>query len=666
MGQQCSFGKSTLYSPPDSPIRHDATQNGEATTLNYNREQTMLRELFSAIRTGLVASEAEFDVLPPGIATSAKVKLRVGSSLAETSPENRSAPASDMNMQTKEEEEAEEEENAAAEERPYVEEMTLNGPGWARGLHMHLSIRPIVGPFAGRKLLMSWSKNTLRAEGSEAGELNSRTIPESFEDETEFCKCCLLLAYHADPSSSFTTVAEEEGEKEEKAPSEGMVVPLKMAAYQTLISNLDAIPKDACIPSKVYHLLYGSQGPVDVTIQAWPSTSASLFGTDPRMRVKSGILFAEFLCLLRARFHLSPSHAVKLYHNHMPVHFTDLISVKYDVIDCFVTERSGSDSVYGSYSSDIDVVPDSDPTLVVSLVGYCTQNITANLDMKMSDFDLLLRENFSLKADSFLLIVAEDDFTPQYSCYDNWKCVYSFALPDSSFSAGLRRSFRRLSFRKQRSTDAQQQRILAQEKVNEALMPHLDKVTQFLSSNSRHFPSNLGKSGFEVEQLFQMMPMYQRSLDQCGIHPHTIIQVFEVTGPSIPIVFRVVSNPSQDSTVSTTATATTSRQHDSSATPQSSRTRLTNIMDINPDWPLCTFLRYVDAIVSPGSVVRRKRRLAMGPYSLEDWDEQPELTLGKLLTQWKPVWWPPVGGSERKPLTIKDIDPAQFLVIEKY
>ena len=56
----------------------------------------------------------------------------------------------------------------------------------------------------------------------------------------------------------------------------------------------------------------------------------------------------------------------------------------------------------------------------------------------------------------------------------------------------------------------------------------------------------------------------------------------------------------------------------------------------------------------------------MGQHSLEDWEEQPGLTLGKLLSQWKPVWWWPAGGSERKPLTIKDIDPTQFLVIEKY
>lgn len=159
------------------------------------------------------------------------------------------------------------------------------------------------------------------------------------------------------------------------------------------------------------------------------------------------------------------------------------------------------------------------------------------------------------------------------------------------------------------------------------------------------------------------MPMYQMSLDQCNIHPHTVIQVFEVTGPSIPITFRVVSNSDRETTVSSTAT----RQQDSNTTEPSlnTRTRLTNIMDINPDWPLCTFFRYVDAIVSPGSTVRRQRRLAMGERSLENWEQQPSLTLGQLLSQWKPAWWPNEG-EERRTLTIKDINPSEFLVIEKY
>ena len=668
MGQQCSFAKGSVYSPPGSPSENGPLRNAKAVSYNYNREQTTLRELFGAIRTGLVVSEAEFGVLPPGIATSAKIKFGLGSSSADdaaTTTENdgRAAAAEATGENNEDADDGEEEEQ---QKGPYVLETTLNGPRWAQGLHMHLSVRPIVGPFANRKLLLNWSENSLRVEGSEEGELNPRTIPDSFEDETDFCKCCLLLAYHSDTSASFNPAAEEGAEEEETVSSEALVVPLKMAAYQALIANLDAIPQNARLPTKVYHLLYGSQGPVDMVIRAWPNTHASFFGANPRMRAKAGILFAEFVCLLRARFHLPPNCSVKLYHNHMPIQYSDLVSVKHKTIDCFVVQRNDLDSVHGSYCSGLDVATEADNTLVVSLVGYSTRNITANLDMTVSDFDHLLRENFVLKRDSFLLISAEDDYMPQYSSYDSWKCVYSFAIPDTSLRAGLRRSFRRLSFSRRRSINGSQQRQLPQDQFNEALMPHLDKVIELLSSGSRHFPSNLGKSEFSVEQLHQTMPMFQLSLDQCNIHPYTVIQVFEVTGPSIPVTFRVVSSGNRDTShpaVSSTAT----RQQDTSnpEQPSNSRTRLTNIMDINPDWPLCTFFRYVDAIVSPGSTVRRKRRLAMGERSLEDWEELPGLTLGQLLSQWKPAWWPDEGG-ERMTLTIKDINPSEFLVIEKF
>lgn len=666
MGQQCSYAKDTVYSPPESPSLSIVSRSDKTAGYNYSRAQTTLRELFSAIRTGLVVSEAEFSVLPPGITTSAKIKFGLrSSSKDEAAPtiSSENDAASDAGEAAGEgNEDGDDGEGETEEDKgPYVLETTLNGPRWVQGLNMHFSVRPIVGPFANRKLLLSWIENRLRVEGSEAGELNPRTIPDSFEDETEFCKCCLLLAHHTDPASASFNPGQEDGaEKLEEAPSEKLVVPLKVAAYQTVIANLDAIPQSARLPTKVRHLLYGSQGPVDVAICAWPSTHSTIFGDNPRMRVKSGILFAEFVCLLRARFHLPSSYTIKLYHDHMPIQYSDLVSAKHQTIDCFVVQRNDVDSVYGSYSSGLDVATEADSMLVVSLVGHSTQNIMADLDMKLSEFDHLLRQSFSLKEDSFLLISAEDDYTPQYTSYDNWKCVYSFAIPDTSFRAGLRRSFRRLSFSRRRSSNGFHQ---PRDQINEALIPHLDKVLELLSSSARHFPSNLGNSEFSVEQLQHTMPMYQMSLDQCNIHPYTVIQVFEVTGPSIPITFRVVSNSNRDTTISSTAT----RQQETVSTEQSlnTRARLTNIMDINPDWPLCTFFRYVDAIVSPGSTVRRQRRLAMGERSMENWEQQPSLTLGQLLNQWKPAWWPDEG-EERRTLTIKDINPSEFLVIEKY
>ena len=680
MGQQCSFAKD-VYSPPTSPTGD--TRSVKTVSYNYNRAQTTLRELFGAIRTGLVVSEAEFNVLPPAIATSARVKLTLGSgsiiNVTTTDEAANSAEVAEESEAADAENEEEVDDNEDGEEEdkgPFVLVTTLNGPSWAQGLKMSLSVRPVVGPFAHRKLLLSWSgDNELRVEGSEAGELNPRTIPDSFEDETDFCKCCLLLAYHTDTSTRFNP-ALEEAASADKRPEEiaPLVIPLKMTAYHTLIANLDAIPQNARLPTKVYHLLYGSQGPVDMTIRAWPDTHAEMFGETPKMRVKSGILFAEFVCLLRARFHLPQSYSIKLYHNHMPILYSDLVASKHTVLDCFIVERS--EDLMGSYCSGLDEAGEGegDPaTLVVSLVGYETQNITADLDTKMSDFDRLLRQRFDLKEDSFLLVSAEDDYTPQYCSYDNWKCVYSFAIPDTSFRAGLRRSFRRLSFTRRRSSsNGALQRQLPQEQINAALLPHLDRVLELLSSNSRHFPSNLDKSDFSMDQLYQTMPIYERTLDQCSIHPFTVIQVFEVTGPSIPVTFRVVS--SRDNSHQATSVSS-SRPHDigGSKTPgeklaaagTSSRTRLTNIMDINPSWPLSTFLRYVDAIVSPGSTVTRHRRLAMGERSLENWEDEADITLGQLLSQWSPAWWPSEG-EERKTLTIKDINPSEFLVIEKF
>ena len=650
MGQQCSFTQGAVYSPPDSPGALDVKA---VSSYNHTRAQTTLRELFAAIRTGLVVSEAEFSVLPPAIATSAKVKLSLGT--CDSAANDVEVTAEAAEPENGEEEEEEENEEEREEKGPFVLVTTLSGPGWTQRLRMQLSVRPIVGPFAHRKLLLSWRENTLRVEGSETEELNPRTIPDAFEDETDFCKCCLLLAYHADSSGSFHPAVEEDAEKDaETSPDcEASVVPLKMAAYHTLIANLDAIPREAKLPPKVYHLLYGSQGPVDVTVRAWPETHAAAFGEDPRMRVKSGILFAEFVCLLRVRFHLSRSLSVKLYHDHMPVQYSDVVGAKHTTIDCFVVDRAGLDSLQGSYCSGLDEVEEpstADPGLVVSLVGYEMKNIAADLDMKMSDFDRLLRQSFSLSDESFLLVSAEDDFTPQYCSYDNWKCVYSFALPDTSFRAGLRRSMRRFSF--QRRSSSASGVLPQQEQLNAALQPHLNRVLDLLSSNSRHFPSNLDRSEFSVEQLYQTMPMYEKSLDECRIHPFTVTQVFEVTGPSIPVTFRVTSSSDQDQTSGGGEFTTTSR------------TRLTNIIDINPAWPLSTFFRYVDAIVSPGATSRRRRRLGMGERSLENWEDEHQ-TIGQLLDKWKPIWWP-VEGEERRPLTIKDINPSEFLVVEKF
>ena len=337
------------------------------------------------------------------------------------------------------------------------------------------------------------------------------------------------------------------------------------------------------------------------------------------------------------------------------------MTAKHREIDCFIVSRSNV-NMGGSYTSLLDEEEESMDTtanLVVSLVGSSMQNVQVDLGMSMKEFDTLIRSKFNLREDSFLIIRSDDDFAPQYAADDNWKCTYPFSVPDSSFGAGLRRSFRRMSRRRGDNRLTQSQRAGSgsnSSSIQESTFsPLMAKVVVLLSSNDRHFPSNSGKYGLSIQELYDSMPMYRMSLDQCGIHPYSIIQVFEVTGPSIPITFRVVSDY-------------TAANEGATLSSQDSliRTRLANIMDINLSWSVDTFLQYVDAIISPASGVRRKRLCLKESY-IEDSDDLDlsEETLEELLDTWGPTWWP-LEGAKRAQLSAKDIDPAEFLIVEKY
>lgn len=615
--------------------------------VDYGREESRLKELFSALRTGLVFTTTEFSVLP-GITTTAKVRFSVGSRELQRLQEQASVEEESSHADTDDHEEERSEVDDPQSDGVFELRVSLYGSAWAQGLSLQITMWPVVGPFGGRKLVFIWSENILRVQGCEKGEVNARASPGSFETETEFCKCCLLLAYQNDLTGNLYFEEMSEDEVQNPVNPDTEVLPLSKIAYRVAVSNLNAIPNSVTIPAKIYHLLYGSHPPVKISIRMWPNTYANQLGAASEMKVKSGVVFSEFVFLVREHFQIPPNTTLKFYHNYKRVQLNEQVTSKYNKLDCFVI--SYSDSIHGSYNSGMDEV-ESDSTLVVSLVGYDVQNIQASTEMRLKDFDMLLRRKFKLQKDSFLVILAEDDSAPQYTSCNNWKCIYPFSLPDSSFSAGFRRSIRRMSSRRRRSSNASSHggRQLPRDH-DSVLAPQAEKVVEMLSTSSRHFPCNSDQFGLSMEELYQSMPMYQMSLEQYGVHQYAIIQAFEVTGPSIPITFRVLSDHSHNP-------SDLARQ----GVP---RTRLANIMDINPNWSIHTFLQYVDAIISPASVVRKKR-LLLKDHSIDDSEDLSTLTLGELLDYWKPTWWP-VKNVKRKQLTLKDIDPAEFLLVDKY
>ena len=524
---------------------------------------------------------------------------------------------------------------------------------------IELEIWPALGPLAGRKLVFHWRENLLRVQGCKKGEISVRELPESFESERDFCKCCLLMVYQQNTDNSLNFNEGIEHSNQENDSEDSMIPSLTSLAYMVAISNLDAVPDSLVLPAKVYHLFFGSQSPVSVSVRIWPQSYATEFTASPIMHVKAGILFSEFIYLLREHFHIPSHYSVKLYHNHKQLQMGTIVTAKHKEIDCFVVSRSNTtNAIGGSYTSldEEDDPIDSTANLVVSLVGSGMQNVQVDLGMSMKEFDNLLRSRFNLRDDSFLIIRSDDDFAPQYAADDNWKCTYPFSVPDSSFGAGLRRSFKRMSRMRGDNRLTQSQRGSNSSAIHDiTFSPLMAKVVVLLSSNDRQFPSNSGKYSLSIQELYDSMPMYHLSLDQCGIHPYSIVQVFEVTGPSIPITFRVVS----DYTAANEGAILSSQD-------SVLRTRLANIMDINPSWSVDTFLQYVDAIISPASGVRRKRLCLKESY-IEDSDDLDlsEQTLRGLLDAWGLTWWP-LEEARRTQLSIKDIDPMEFLIVEKY
>lgn len=632
----------------DSQSLKPFTSNGRK-LVEFGREEAKLNELLASLRTGLVFAPTEFSVLPGGLGTTAKVTFDIGNSELQRRQEATLEEESlhDHHLEGS----GAESDSVTDDTQPFKLKVTLEGHGWANHLVMTLGIQPVVGPFSSRTLQFLWRDNVLEVLGCEQGELEAHSLPLSFESEVDFCKCCLQLVYHNKKRVAREPVDEDtEQDITTSCDASSDVPSLRYCAYRRAVANLDVISnKHYSIPAKLYHIFFGSQDPINISINFWPKTNET-GTTSLTMTIKSGILFAELVYLIKERLCCSSECSLKLYHNYMPLHTSDAVSSEFKHLDCFMLSRDNAETITGSCAS-LEGSFISDAELIVSLVGMKIQTIEADLEMSMEKFDALVRGQFMLKNDTFLVILSEDDFAPQYMADDNWKCTYPFSIPDNSFGAGLRRSIRRLSTRRRGGDGARSHSTTPGS--SSVFAPLMAEVIELLSSNERRFPRNDGRCGLSIEELYKSMPMYTMSIEQCGIHPYSVIQVFEVTGPSIPITVRVVSDYCTDDTAPQRGTSGLQL-----------RTRLANIMDINPNWSISTFLQYIDAVISLSSSSRQKR-LCLKDNSVDDKDNLSGTTLGALLDSWKPLWWAEKGCT-RKHLTTKDIDPSEYLVVEMF
>lgn len=542
-----------------------------------------------------------------------------------------------------------------------------------------LLLRPFVGPNAGRQLVYSLlcggrgQHTHIVTAGST--ESNLHLLPSEISSVEHFLSTCICLTYHNELASSSQVPVDEwiEEDQVEDDNNQGMgsldTLPLVnkecpsllFFARRKVVCYLDRAYTSAqsiTVPRYILTDIFG-RGDKLVTIQVsiWPQ---SVCGPGAAVCIQEGVLCCEFAHILRQKVGIALDQQIVLYQGSRVISNEEKMGLQYKMVDCFIPVPPPLDDA--ADADDVDCT--AEVKIVLSLVGIKMSEISITLGMSMKDVDRLIRRQLNLSSDSFLVLLPEGTFSPRYTTCSGWQCVYPFTVhPAASRGATLRQSLRRRSFanRRQAATEetlsrqhtfrrslyaprnrhaAQVQGSAAQTNLanRERQLTTEKTALHILSSvDERHFPfKNKGEEefGIPVFRLHHEMSMYQLTANEYGISPDTILQIYEVTGPAVPIASRQRLTAHQ--------------------------TQGGNLMDVNPSWPVLTFARYVDAMMSPSSAYSEKI-ISCGENFIrtDSSTATAAVTLKSLFNEWQPVWW----NTDRQ-LTRKDLLACDFLAIK--
>lgn len=539
-----------------------------------------------------------------------------------------------------------------------------------------LLLRPFVGPNAGRQLVYSLICGIQHTVFASSGstESNLHLLPPEISSVEHFLSTCIRLTYHNELASSSQVLVDEWIEEDQAENDDNQdhigsldIHPLTdrecpsllFFARREVVCCLDKAYTSAqsiTVPRYVLTDIFGmSNKLITIEVSLWPQTAHGL-GT--AVSVQEGVLCCEFAHILRQKVGIPLDQQIVLYHGSRVISSDEKMGLQYKAIDCFIPVPPPLDD------TDEDIDCTAQVQIVLSLVGIRMSEISITLAMSMKDVDSLIRRQLNLSSDSFLVLLPEGTFSPGYTTCSGWQCVYPFTVhPAVSRGSTLRQSLRQHSFSNRRQTPteerfgrqhpsrrslyaprnrhaAQLQGSAAQTTLanREHQLETEKNALRILSSvDKRHFPfKSKGEEEFGIPlfRLHHEMSMYQLTAKDYGISPDTILQVYEVTGPAVPIASR--------------ARSTVTAQH----------THGGNLMDVNPTWPLLTFAWYVDAMMSPSSAYSDKI-ISCGNNSIRTDSSAAAVTLKSLFCEWQPPWW----NADRR-LTRKDLLASDFLTIQ--
>ena len=164
---------------------------------------------------------------------------------------------------------------------------------------------------------------------------------------------------------------------------------------------------------------------------------------------------------------------------------------------------------------------------MVSVVGKEVKELHINLSLPLRYLDVQLRQVFRLKPWSFLaMYLPEED----QNIFATGRLIYT------SFE--------------------------------EEFVKHL------VSNGKRNFPKpDKGLLTLGIKELYRECSNFKKPLYSLGFHPGTLVEVFEITGPSIPVMYSGAVTKAQ-------------------------------VIDVNPDWSLPTFLYYMEVNTPQASKIQ--------------------------------------------------------------
>ena len=204
--------------------------------------------------------------------------------------------------------------------------------------------------------------------------------------------------------------------------------------------------------------------------------------------------------------------------------------------------------------------------IIASLVGSQIKEVCINLSLPLKFLDKQLRQTFRLKPWSFLVM-----FLPR----DNLRIFYAGRVIHTSFE---------------------------------------EEYAKFLISNGkRNFPKpDKGIETLPINGMYKECSVFKKSLRCLGFHAGALVEVFEITGPSIPVMYSGAVTKAQ-------------------------------VIDVNPDWSLQTFIYYVKVNTPQAS-------------SIESIDYVNDCSRGKVsdvLDMMKNLWNRPDDGSRLEYLRLR-------------